>query len=109
MENVKHSGLGVSTFVIGLISSVGLIIVIIMAGYAEASNYGGLDPNSTQAVVIGLSMFLFLALTLITIGLGIAAFVQKGYKKLLPILGVTFASVITLLTIGLMVIGLSAG
>lgn len=109
MEDLKHSGLGVSTFIIGLISSVGLLITIVMAGVAEASSYGGMDPNSTTAMLIGLFMMLFLAMTLVTIGLGIAAFVQKGYKKLFPILGVCFSSVMAILIIGLMIIGLSAG
>lgn len=109
MEDLKHSGLGISTFIIGLISAVGLLITIIVASVAEASSYGGMDPNSTQAMLIGLFMMLFLALTLVAIGLGIAAFVQKGYKKLLPILGVCFSSVMGIVVVGLMIIGLNAG
>lgn len=109
MDNLKHSGLGVSSFIIGLIASIGLLITIIMATVAEASTYGGLDPNSSQAAIIGLTMMLFLALALVAIGLGIAALVQKDFKKLLPILGLTFSSVMVLIIIILMVIGLSLG
>lgn len=109
MEQLKHSGLGITTFVLGLIAPIGLIVCIIMAAIAEASSYGGMDPNSTEAVIIGLFLILFVILALVAVGLGIGALVQKGYKKLLPILGVVFSSVVLLLTIILMVIGANAG
>lgn len=109
MEQLKHSGLGITTFVLGLIAPIGLILCIIFAAIAEASSYGGMDPNSTQAVVIGLFLILFVLLALVAIGLGIGAFVQTGYKKILPILGVVFSSVVLLFTVLLMIIGANTG
>lgn len=109
MEQLKHSGLGITAFILGLIAPIGLIFCIIMAAIAEASTYGGMDPNSTQAAVIGLFIMLFMLLALVAVGLGIGALVQKGYKKLFPILGVTFSSAVTLVTIALMIVGASAG
>lgn len=109
MEQLKHSGLGITTFVLGLIAPIGLIACIIFAAVEEASTYGGMDPNSTKAAVIGLFLILFAVLALIAVGIGIGALVQKGYKKLLPLLGVVFSSVVLILTIVLMVIGANAG
>ncbi|ACV25816.1 hypothetical protein [Kangiella koreensis] len=109
MEQLKHSGLGITTFVLGLIAPIGLIITIIMAAVAEASSYGGMDPSSSEAMVIGLFLILFVILALIAVGIGIGALVQKGYKKIFPILGVVFSSVVLVITIALMVIGANAG
>ncbi len=109
MEQLKHSGLGITTFVLGLIAPIGLIICIIIAGVAESSTYGGIDSRSTFAIVTGLFMLVFIIMGLVTIGLGIAAFVQKGYKKLLPIIGFTFSTVVLFMAVVLMIIGANAG
>ncbi|MHC9509605.1 hypothetical protein [Kangiella sp. M94] len=109
MEQLKHSGLGITTFVLGLIAPFGLIICFIIAGVAEANTYGGIDPESTLAIVTGLFLIFFMVLSLAAIGIGIGALVQKGYKKLLPILGVTISSIVLLMAVILMIIGANAG
>lgn len=109
MEQLKHSGLGITTFVLGLIAPIGLIICFIIVGVAEANTYGGIDSSSTFAIVTGLFMLLFMIMGLATIGIGIGAFVQKGYRKLLPIIGFTFSTVVLLMAVILMIIGANAG
>ncbi|HEY9031132.1 MAG TPA: hypothetical protein VIM93_07210 [Kangiella sp.] len=93
----------------GLIAPIGLIVCFIIAGVAEASTYGGIDTNSILAIVTGLFMLLFMIMGLATFGIGIGAFVQKGYKKVLPIIGFTFSTVELLMAVILMIIGANAG
>ena len=83
MENQKHSGLGIASFITSIVSGILIFLVIVIAGVMEASSPGGMDEESTSAVMVGLFLFAFLGAALIALGLGIAGLLQKERKKIL--------------------------
>jgi hypothetical protein len=104
----KHSGLGISSFIISTAIGVLMFLLFIVAGVMETSTPGGIDEDSTGAMLVGLFLIAFLVLDLLAIGLGIAGLIQKDRKKIFSILGVVFGASTIVITIFLMIIGLMA-
>jgi uncharacterized membrane protein len=109
MEEQKHSGLGVASFITSLVSGILLFLLIVIAGVIEASTPGGMDEKSAAAVIVGLFMIFFLGASLVALGLGIGGLIQKDRKKIFAILGTVFAAITFLGTILLMMVGLATG
>lgn len=109
MQAQKHSGLGVASFVTSMISGLSIFVLIAIAGVMEASTPGGLDENSAAAMVVGLVLFLFIGLSLVALGLGIAGLMQKDRKKIFAVLGTVFSAVAMVCTVAIIAIGLAAG
>lgn len=98
----KHSGLGIASFIIAMVSillTIAMIFAFVAFGGASAIEQFTIDPMMTEEdlleVAPGLiiAVLLFMAAALISfIGgiLGIAALFQKNRKKLFAILGVIF-------------------
>ena len=115
----KHSRLGIASFVIAVLSILGIILFFAI-GFSVASSAVGPDPQSFDPNSIGpdsplattfffLSL-LFLASVLITIvglGLGIAGLIQRRRKKLFAILGTVANGLIVLAVASLIVLGLA--
>ncbi len=104
----KHSGLGISSFIISTATGVLMFLLFIVAGVMETSTPGGIDESSAGAVVVGLFLIAFLMLDLLAIGLGIAGLIQKDRKKTFSILGLIFGASTVVITVFLMIIGLMA-
>ena len=105
----KHSGLGISSFIIGIATAILIFAEIVIAGMMEASTVGGIDEESPQAVILGLALFATMGMCLVGAGLGIAALFQKNRKKVFAILGIIFSISPFAIAILLMIIGLMAG
>ncbi len=86
-----HSGLGIASFIISLASGTALLILLGVAGILE-SQPGGMNEQSTGAIVVGLILALTALVQILALGLGIAALVQTGRNKLFGVLGTVFAS-----------------
>lgn len=108
MEKQKHSGLGIASFIVSIVSGILTFLLVVVAGVIEASTPGGIDEESAGAIVLGLLLFAFLGMLLVGLGLGIAGLFQKERKKIFAILGTVFSSVIFLCTILIMLLGLAA-
>ncbi len=104
--DLKHSGLGVASFVLALVAAVGLIVLIIAAS-AISAGPNGLDPRSAGAITIGLLIFVCLFMALIGLGLGIAGIVQKRYRRLFAIIGTAINGLLILGVLALMMIGMA--
>lgn len=105
MEEQKHSGLGIASFVTSLVTAALIFLLFIIAGVMETTTPGGIDENSPAAIMVGLGILALLALDLLAIGLGIGGLVQNEHKKLFAGLG-TGVSALTLLgTVLLMIVG----
>ena len=105
---LKHSGIGIASFVISIFMGIFYFSVILIAGVVGAANPEGINEESVTAVVIGLLILAGLGVSLIGIGLGIAGVIQKEYKKILSVLGLVFNSLGVIGVIGLMIIGILA-
>jgi len=106
-EAQKHASLGIASFVLSILSGLGVFGTVVTAGVLEASNPAGVDETSGVAVVVGLLIFLFFFLQLVAIGLGIGGLFQTGRKKLFSILGIVFSGAALFGVLGLMFIGLT--
>ncbi len=89
----SHSGFGIWSFALALVCDAGIAALIIVAGFMEASNPGGIDETSTEAIVLGLALFAAIAANFVALGLGIAGIAQSDKKKAFAILGIVFSSV----------------
>ena len=103
----KHSGLGIASFITSVISIILLFAALAIGGAIEVTTPGGMDEDSTEAVLIGLGIIFVLLLALTSFGLGMAGIFQKDCKRIFAILGTVFSATIILATIALVLFGLS--
>lgn len=104
-----HSGLGIASFVISILSGVLIFFLIVIAGVMEASTPGGMDEESVGAIVVGLFLIGFLFTALVALGLGIGGLVQRNRKKIFAILGTVFSGLTIVGTLFIMLLGLAMG
>src|SRR5262245_8892875 len=84
----KHSGLGVASFVLGLLAGLGIFILIVVAAVMEAKRPGALDnEKAPETMLVGLMAIAALGGVVLGLILGIAGLVQRDRKKLFAILG----------------------
>ena len=109
MEEQKHSGIGIASFIISIISGVLIFMLVVIATIIEGSTPGGMNEDSIGAIIIGLFVFLFLGMALVALALGIVGILQKGRKKIFAILGTVFSGVSFAVTIFIIILGLLVG
>ena len=107
---MKHSGYGITSLVIALVMFVIGFLDIGAAGFLESSTAGGMDEEDSPAVLIGLILFGVWFGCLVGLAFGIAGFVQSERRdRTFPTLGVVLNVGVILMTVGIMVMGLSEG
>lgn len=109
MEAQKHSGLGIASFITSIVSGILIFLLIVIAGVMESTTPGGMNEESTGAVMVGLFLFAFLGSSLVALGLGIGGLIQKDRKNIYAVLGTVFAAVVLVGTIFIMMLGLAMG
>ena len=109
MERQGQSKLGIASLLISILTSIGLLIVFIVAGVIESNTYGGIDEESAGAIILGLFIFGFAFLDLLAIGLGIAGIFQKTRDRITAIIGTIISSATLIITVSLIGIGLALG
>lgn len=105
----KHSGLGISSFIISIITAIIVFALIVMAGIMESRSPGGMDEEAPQTMVLGCFILAGLLMYLIGIGLAIGGLCQTSRNRLFAVLGLIFNILFSLGIFGLMVIGLAMG
>lgn len=105
MMELKHSGVGISSFVLAIIGFVSMFILLVAAGALSAVTPGGLSENSIAAAVIGLLIMILGIFNLIALGLGIGGLCQGNRKKVFAIIGTALSALTLILTIALIIIG----
>jgi Family of unknown function (DUF6142) len=91
----RQSGLGIASFVLGLVSAAAIFVAVAIAGLLVASGHGATDSDQAMYGVVGLCMLFFLLLALAGAVLGVLGVLQKKYRKLFAVIGLS----INLLTI----------
>lgn len=107
MEERRHSGFGIASFITSIVSAILIFLLVVILGVMEASTPGGLDENSAGAMTGGIFMFAFLGASLLALVLGIVGSVQNDRKKVFAILGTVISAVSLVTTIFLIVLGLA--
>jgi hypothetical protein len=105
MDEKKHSGLGIASFIISIVSSILMFVVFSIGAYLDVSTPGGISEESTEAVLIGLFTFFLIGALLVAFGLGIGALFQKNRNKIFAILGVLISVITTVGTVAIMILG----
>ena len=85
--------MGISSFVISILSGVSILALFYIAAYVDATTLGGIDAKPSIAFFIGLGFLIISFLTITAIGLAIAGLFQKNKLKLYSILGLLFSLV----------------
>lgn len=101
----KHSGFGVASFIISILAGLLIFLVIVIAGIMQVSTPGGLDKQSIQTMLVGLSVIALLFFEIAAVVLGIVGLFQKERKKLFAILGTIFSSLTVISMIALIIVG----
>jgi hypothetical protein len=108
-QPLKHSGLGVASFILGVSLLLLTVFAFGLAGYFEATTPGGMQETDAAAMLIGLLLLFCWAGQLVGVGLGIAGCCQRERRKIFAILGLTFSAMMLLLSLFFVMLGLAAG
>lgn len=103
---LKHSGLGIASFVISLINGFFVVGIIFLSVIMEVA---GVDEDSVAVALLGLGAIFVIVINLVGLGLGIGGCFIKGRKILLAVLGIIFNAVPMLILVLLILIGLAVG
>ncbi len=107
MEEQKHSGLGIASFITSIVSGILILLLIVITSVIETSTPGGMNEESAGATMVGLFLFACLGAALVALGLGIGGLIQKERKKIFAMLGTVFAAVTIVGTIFIVMLGLA--
>ena len=103
----RHSGMGIASFVIGLLASVATLAVFAYAGYAQVTTPGGISETSPVAMLIGLVILGCGGLLFLGLILGIAALFQSDRRRVFGVLGLLVNGVVLGGAAALIALGLS--
>ena len=103
---LKHSGLGIASFIICLLSGISLLVLFGIAGYMGSQSPAGVDEDDPATVFLGLALIAAGLGQLMSLVLGIVAMFQPNRKKIFAILGTIFSLMAVLGFGGLMVLGM---
>ena len=106
---LRHSGLGIASFIMSLVIALTVFILIVVAGILETTTPGGMDEDSPAAMIVGLFVIGGLIGNLAGMALGITGMVQKNRKRIFSILGLILNGVVFFGILLLIIIGLAMG
>lgn len=105
----KNSGLGIASFILSILAGLSIFAVLVIAGVIETANPGGMSEDSVEAVILGLLILGLLFASVVALGLGIAGLFQNDRNKIFAILGTIFASLSSLCTVSVILVGIALG
>ncbi len=109
MEAMKHSGVGIASFIMSILLGIFMFLLIAIAGLMAAEAGGAMDEESMGAVILGLFLLAALGLEVVAIILGIVGMFQKQRKKVFAILGIVFSGLTLVGVVFLIIVGLAMG
>jgi hypothetical protein len=104
---MKHSRLGIISFVMGLMIGAGEFAIVVVAGIMEATTPGGVDEQSPQVMLLGVVMLAGMLGALVGAVLAIIGLTEHNRYKAFSIAGLLFNGLILLGMVALMVIGMT--
>ncbi|MGN7760963.1 hypothetical protein [Paenibacillus sp. 22594] len=100
-RNSKHSGPGIASFVIALITLAGYIITFVVVGVNASSVTGGSDSfitNSAESIFyLGMSVLVLAAVNVIGAVIGIVGLTLRKRRRFFAVIGTIINGVILLL------------
>jgi cytochrome c biogenesis protein CcdA len=106
----KHSGIGMASLVLALLSALSLVAMIGASVVIVADDPAALeDENSPKFIVVFVLLLASLVMMVVGLGLGVGGALQRDRKKLFGILGLISNIVMLLMIVGFFVVALLAG
>ena len=99
MTEVKNSGLGVASLIIGSVAFVLFVALFVIIGIMESSNQILPKVGAVGTALMGLMIFILSLSSLLAIGLGIGGLMQNERKKNFSIWGIVVSIVPVAVTI----------
>ncbi|WP_151735419.1 hypothetical protein [Paenibacillus tengchongensis] len=100
-QDLKHSGPGIASFVISMITFIGYIVAFLYAGMQAATilevSDGSIAESSGFIMLLGVSVLVLLALNIIGGIIGIIGLTLRGRRKVFAVLGTIFNALFVLL------------
>ncbi|MFC3749178.1 hypothetical protein [Paenibacillus sp. GCM10012306] len=100
-QNFKHSGPGIASFVISMVTVLGYVIAFVIVGAMASTVFdqsGNLLADASQLIItVGFSVLILSALNVIGVIVGIIGLVLRNRRKVLGIIGTIINGVIVLL------------
>ncbi|RAW19583.1 hypothetical protein DC345_02105 [Paenibacillus taichungensis] len=114
MGRLKHSGPGIASFVIGLVSIIGYMLTLVIATMAINSTIGVVTtPIQVEEIALhpavvlaSLAVLVCLILNLAGLILGVIGLILKNRKKVFAIIGTILSGVMILAFAGLIIAGI---
>lgn len=103
---LKHSGVGIASFVLSMLSGVSLFAVVGVAVYVDSQSPGGISEDDPTTMLLGVAMIGAGMAQLLAVILGVVGLFQANRKKIFAILGTIFSLLAILSFGGLMVLGI---
>jgi hypothetical protein len=108
--SLRHSGVGIASVIIAVLSVVGLMATLIGAVILVANDPSVFENEQAPATIaVGLSVIACMLLSLVGAALGIGGLAQRGRKRAVPAIGLSVNALIVLLMLGLIALGMAAG
>lgn len=92
-----HSGLGIASFVLSIVSLISAIAVFSYAGYVEITSEGGMDENSTTALVVGIAIIVCVVMFLVGLVLGVVGLLRQDRRRIFAAIGIGMNGLFTAL------------
>ncbi len=83
---LKHSGVGIASFVLALLATVSFVFIFFYAGYKESTQRYGMSEG--EAIFVGLVAIICCVLLLVGLILGIVGLFQDDRRRVLAGFGV---------------------
>ncbi|OBZ11971.1 hypothetical protein A8L34_16795 [Bacillus sp. FJAT-27264] len=100
-QNLKHSGPGIASFVISMVTVLGYVIAFVIVGARASSVFdqsGNLLASASEIIItIGISVLILSALNVIGVVVGIVGLALRNRRKVFGIIGTITNGVIVLL------------
>lgn len=103
----KNSKIGITSFVLSLISSLGGVAIFGYSAYMGASGRWNFEVKPVEAVWLGFGVLLCLATLSLGLVLGVVGLFQKGFRRTFAIIGVSLSMIIIILVSGTIWIGMN--
>ena len=107
--SISHCGVGITAFILSIVSLIAIFIMIGIAGYMEATTPGGMDENAPQVILLGLVIIFIGLVVFVSLVLSLVSVFRKDRKKLFGILGLVFSAFTVLVVGGIITLGLAVG
>ena len=105
-RHLPHSGLGIASFIIGLVVVVIILLMVLLIGVL-ASNRANRNTAETMGVMTGLFVCGGALASLVGLGLGMAGVFQEDRNRTFAVIGLILNGLIILGTAALFIIGMA--